>query len=125
MFKKIGHRIKSLKKIGGRIAHGAAIGLRKTSKVLRRASELAPKIAGKMQMVGGLLEATGFAPAVAVGGALSAGGQAVSKGGMLAGKASKVSRTASTGFQKAGKGDFAGATLELKKGKEQHSQLFT
>ena len=125
MFKKIGHRLKSMKKLGTRLAHGASIGLRKTSKVLGRASKMAPKIAGKMAGAGALLEATGFAPAVAVGGALTSGSKVVSKGGALAGKASTVSRTASRGFDKAGKGDFDGATLEVKKAKEQHSELFT
>ena len=48
MFNKIGHRLKSLKKLGTRLAHGASIGLRKTSKVLGRASKMAPEISGKM-----------------------------------------------------------------------------
>jgi hypothetical protein len=125
MFKKIGHRLKSLKKLGTRLAHGASIGLRKTSKVLGRASKMAPEIAGKMAGAGALLTATGLAPAVAVGGALMSGSEVVSKGGALAGKASTVSRTASRGFDKASKGDFDGATLEVKKAKEQHSELFT
>ena len=59
LFKKIGHRLRGVKRIGQRFAHNSAIGLRKVGHSLGRVAEMAPKIGGALSIIGAT---TGLAP---------------------------------------------------------------
>lgn len=114
LFKKIGHRLRGVKRIGQRIAHNSAIGLRKVGHSLGRVAEMAPKIGGALSIIGAT---TGLAP-------LTAAGAAVTAGGALAGKAGSLSTTIGRGVGMAADGNFEGAGLEAAKAKSQHDGLF-
>ena len=114
LFKKIGHRLRGVKRIGQRFAHNSAIGLRKVGHTLQKASEMGTKVGGALSIIGG---ATGLAP-------LTAAGAAISAGGAMAGKAGSLSTTIGRGVGMAADGDFTGAGLEATKAKSQHDDLF-
>jgi hypothetical protein len=114
IFNKIGHRLRGARRIGQRIAHSSAIGLRKVGHTLGRVAEVAPKIGGALASLGA---ATGFAP-------LTAAGVAIGTGGALAGKAGALSTTVGRGVGMAADGNFTGAGLEATKAKSQHAELF-
>ena len=49
--KKIGHKFHKAKSIGKKFAHGVAIGLRKTGKVIQRGAEIAGKVAPVLEVL--------------------------------------------------------------------------
>jgi len=77
-FKKIGHKFKKARRIGEKVAHGVAIGLRKGGKAIQKGAQ----IAGKLQP---FLETAGkvYKPLAVAGKALGAGVAIATKAGQL------------------------------------------
>lgn len=77
-FKKIGHKFKKARRIGEKVAHGVAIGLRKGGKAIQKGAQIAGKLQPFLESAG-----TVFKPLAVAGEALGQGVEMAEKVGQL------------------------------------------
>lgn len=78
IFRKIGHKFKKARRIGEKVAHGVAIGLRKGGKAIQKGAQIAGKIAPFVEMAGTVIK-----PLAPIGKGLEEISELGGKGGQL------------------------------------------